>query len=173
LVKCFLITLKFSMIKNLLKKGLHLFSLSFFISNPIQAEIFNKIFERNILYSSDLEEEVSLKSKLLLEKSEMILNCYDQGFKTVFGINNNPVSINHIYSHDSETNDHWDVNNPLNILTAEKNKIITFDSTVNEEIGYVDIFNLKEMIIDSVEVSYADASSYYTKWNCESFTYEK
>ena len=35
------------MINNLLKKGLQLFTFSFFISNPIQAEIFNKIFERN------------------------------------------------------------------------------------------------------------------------------
>ena len=162
------------MINNLLKKGLHLFTFSFFVLNPIQAEKFSIPFGKNILRSSDLEVEVSLKSKLLLEKSEIILNCFnDVGFKTVFGINLNPVSVNHIYSHDPESNEHWEVNTSLNLVTAEKNKIITFDSTVNEEIGYVDIFNLKEMIIDSVEVSYADASSYYTKWNCESFTYEK
>ena len=84
----------------------------------------------------------------------------------------NPVSVNHIYSHDPESNEHWDVNTSLNVLTAEKNKIITFDSTVDEGFGVVDIFNLKEMTIDSVDVNYADASTYYMKWNCESFTYK-
>ena len=162
------------MIKNLLRKGLHLFTFSFFVLNPIQAEMFSIPFGKNILRSSDLEVEVSLKSKLLLEKSEIILNCFnDVGFKTVFGINLNPVSVNHIYSHNPESNEHWDVNSSLNVLTAEKNKIITFDSTVDEGFGVVDIFNLKQMIIDSVDVTYADGSAYYMKWNCESFTYIK
>ena len=162
------------MINNLLKKGLHLFTFSFFVLNPIQAEKFSIPFGKNILRSSDLEVEVSLKSKLLLEKSEIILNCFnDVGFKTVFGINLNPVSVNHIYSHDPESNEHWDVNTSLNLVTAEKNKIITFDSTLDEGYGVVDIFNLKEMIIDSVDVTYADASTYYIKWNCKSFTYIK
>ena len=162
------------MINNLLKKGLHLLSFSFFVLNPIQAEMFSIPFGKNTLRSSDLEVEVSLKSKLILEKSEIILNCFnDEGFKTVFGINLNPVSVNHIYSHDPESNDHWDVNTSLNVLTAEKNKIITFDSTVDEGFGVVDTFNLKEMIIDSVDVIYADANSYYMKWNCESFKYKK
>ena len=162
------------MIKNLLRKGLHLFTFSFFVLNPIQAEMFSIPFGKNILRSSDLEVEVSLKSKLLLEKSEIILNCFnDEGFKTVFGINFNPVSVNHIYSHNPESNEHWDVNSSLNVLTAEKNKIITFDSTVDEGFGVVDIFNLKQMIIDSVDVTYADGSAYYMKWNCESFTYIK
>ena len=161
------------MINNLLKKGLHLFTFSFFVLNPIQAEKFSIPFGKNILRSSDLELEVSLKSKLLLEKSEIILNCFnDEGFKIVFGINLNPVSVNHIYSYDAESNQHWDVNTSLNVVTSEKNKIITFDSTVDEGFGVVDIFNLKEMIIDSVDVNYADASTYYMKWNCESFTYK-
>ena len=162
------------MINNLLKKGLHLFTFSFFVLNPIQAEKFSIPFGKNILRSSDLELEVSLKSKLLLEKSEIILNCFnDEGFKTVFGINLNPVSVNHIYSHNPESNEHWDVNSALNVLTAEKNKIITFDSTLDGGYGVVDIFNLKEMIIDSVDVTYADASAYYIKWNCKSLTYIK
>jgi len=140
------------MINNLLKKGLHLFTFSFFVLNPIQAEMFSIPIGKNILRSSDLEVEVSLKSKLLLEKSEIILNCFnDVGFKTVFGINLNPVSVTHIYSHDPESNEHWDVNTSLNLVTAEKNKIITFDSTVDEGFGVVDIFNLKEMTIDSVD----------------------
>ena len=161
------------MINNLLKKGLHLFTFSFFVLNPIQAEKFSIPFGKNILRSSDLELEVSLKSKLLLEKSEIILNCFnDVGFKAVFGINLNPVSVNHIYSHDPESNEHWDVNTSLNLVTAEKNKIITFDSTVDEGFGVVDIFNLKEMTIDSVDVNYADASTYYMNWNCEKFTYK-
>ena len=89
------------MINNLLKKGLHLFTFYFFFLNPIQAEIFSIPFGKNTLRSSDLEVEVSLKSKLILEKSEIILNCFnDEGFKTVLGINFNPVSVNHIYSHD-------------------------------------------------------------------------
>ena len=89
------------MINNLLKKGLHLFTFSFFVLNPIQAEKFSIPFGKNILRSSDLELEVSLRSKLLLEKSEIILNCFnDVVFKTVFGINLNPVSVNKIYSHD-------------------------------------------------------------------------
>jgi hypothetical protein len=161
------------MINNLIKKGLHLFTSSFFVLNPVQAEMFSIPFGKNILRSSDLEIEVSLKSKLLLEKSEIILNCFnDEGFKIVFGINLNPVSVNHIYSHDPKSNNHWDVNTPLKVVTSEKNKIITFDSTVDEGIGVVDIFNLKEMIIDSVDVDYADSSTYYMKWNCESFTYK-
>ena len=162
------------MINNLVKKGLYLFTFSFFAPNPTQAEMFSISFGKNILRSSDLEVEVSLKSKLLLEKSEIILNCFnDEGFKTVFGINFNPVSVNHIYSHNPESNTHWDVNTSLNVLTIKKNKIITFDSNVDEEFGVVDIFNLEKMIIDSVDVNYADASTYNMKWNCESFTYKK
>ena len=110
------------MINNLLKKGLHLFTFSFFVLNPIQAERSGVPFGKNILRSSDLEEQVSFKSKLLLEKSEIILNCFDdQGFKLVFGINFQPVSVNHIYSHDPESNEHWEVNTSLNLVTAEKN----------------------------------------------------
>ena len=162
------------MITNLVKKGLYIFAFSFFVLNPIQAERSRVPFGNNILQSSDLEEEVSLKSKLILEKSEIILNCFnDEGFKLVFGINFNPVSVNHIYSHNPESNDHWEVNKSLNVLTSEKNKIITFDSTVDTGFGVVDIFNLKQMIIDSVDVTYDDASSYYMKWHCERFTYER
>ena len=162
------------MVGILLKKGFHLFTFSFFVLSPIKAEKFSIPFGKNILRSSDLEVEVSLNSKLLLEKSEIILNCFnDEGFKTVFGINFNPVSVNHIYSHNPESNDHWEVNKSLNVLTSEKNKIITFDSTVDTGFGVVDIFNLKQMIIDSVDVTYDDASSYYMKWHCERFTYER
>ncbi len=162
------------MINNLLKKGFHVFAFSFFVLHPIQAEIFNIPFTKRILRSSDLEEEVSLKSKLLLDKSKIVFNCFNnEGFKTVFGINFNPVSVDHIYSHNPESNEHWEVNTSLKVLTSEKNKIITFDSTVDEAFGVVDIFNLKQMIIDSVDVNYDDASTYYMKWNCESFTYRK
>ena len=104
------------MINNLIKKGLHLFTFSFFVLNPIQAEMFSIPFGKNTLRSYDLEVEVSLKSKLILEKSEIILNCFnDEGFKTVFGINLNPVSVNHIYSHNPESNEHSDVNTSLNV----------------------------------------------------------
>ena len=62
------------MITNLVKKGLYIFAFSFFVLNPIQAERFSIPSGNNILRSTDLEVEVSLKSKLLLEKSEIILN---------------------------------------------------------------------------------------------------
>tara|TARA_Y100000813_G_scaffold161040_1_gene121440 strand:- start:86 stop:475 length:390 start_codon:yes stop_codon:yes gene_type:complete len=89
------------------------------------------------------------------------------GFVSVFKINTYPVSVTHISSYDSVNGDKWSVNKPLQVVFSNRNIVSTVDVLVDEEVMYLDIFNLQSKSFISKETFFDGSEGITQFYNCQ------
>ena len=91
----------------------------------------------------------------------------ENGFVSVFKIKTNPVSVTHISSYDSKNGDKWSVDQPLQVVFSNRNILSTVDVIVEEEIIYLDIFNLNSKSFISKETFFDGSVGITQYYKCE------
>ena len=102
--------------------------------------------------------------------SEFILTCTNEdGFLSVFKINNKSSfqSVTHLSSYDPESSKKFSVNQPLLVISKEKNSISTIDVLKDDGMIILDVFNLDKKIISSNTIYLDGTNPDLQKYTCQ------
>ena len=102
--------------------------------------------------------------------SEYILTCSNEdGFLSVFQITNKSSfqSVTHLSSYDPESSKKFTVNQPLLVISKEKNLISTIDVIKDDGMIILDVFNLDKKIISSNTIYLDGTSPDLQKYICQ------
>ena len=87
----------------------------------------------------------------------------ETGFISIFKINTNPASVTHVSSYNPDNGDKWSINLPLQVVFSNSNIISSVDVIIEDEVIYLDIFNLNRKSFISKE-TFFDGSEGITQY---------